>query len=470
MGTIAKHGFHNVIDAIVDKDLCIGCGICAGICPPTVLDMDFNQYGEFIPLEVRTGCLEKCTLCVINCPFWSQEENEDTLGASLYGASPAIDHRPEAGYFLDTFVGYSNVSGQRLAGASGGLTTWFLQKLLRDQHVDRVICVGAATADNRLFEFQIFDSPDDVQKAASSAYYPVEMSEVIQEILRTDARYAITGLPCALKGLRLAMRKNRRLRHRIVVQIGLVCGQTKSTFYADYLAALAGAEVANLQTLRFREKSPDRPVWNHGVKAEWRQDDQLKSNTVTWVEGAGQAWTLDYFKPNACSYCDDIFAELADVVFMDAWLPGYRDNPYGDNLVINRAAFLQPFWEEALNSDEVSLQRIDIEQVIQSQAPVVRNKRKWLAHRLYEAARTGTPVPAKRVPPAPLTSLSERWAFHWPQKMRTVSREKFAALGRNFTQSEFETFLREMDRALLPHRIVTAIRRRAKRIAGRLRS
>jgi len=57
----------------------------------------------------------------------------------------------------------------------------------------------------------------------------------------------------------------------------------------------------------------------------------IKSGTVFWKEGMREVWTNGFFKLNACNFCDDIFAELADVVFMDAWIDPYIYDSKGTN-------------------------------------------------------------------------------------------------------------------------------------------
>ena len=42
------------------------------------------------------------------------------------------------------------------------------------------------------------------------------------------------------------------------------------------------------------------------------------------------------FQVNACNYCDDIFAETADVAFGDGWLPEYKMDWQGTNVVVSR--------------------------------------------------------------------------------------------------------------------------------------
>jgi len=394
--------YRNVCESIVPNDLCIGCGVCAGVCPAHVLTMRFNDFGAYIPVEESEGCLPKCDLCLRVCPFSDQEDNEDTLARAAFAQIPGIQHTPELGYYLDTYVGYSQVDGHRENGSSGGLATWFLETLLTRGIVDKVICVTSNPGNSqKLFRFAVLDSVEAVRNAGRSCYYPVEMSEVIREILSQEGRYVITGLPCFLKGLRLAMRKDARLRRRIVALVGLVCGQAKTRYFAEYLCAACGGDPNSLVEVRFRLKDPERPAQDYAHQFTWKDKGQLISRKIYWTEGIEDIWTHDYFKPNACNFCDDVFAETADVVFMDAWLPQYSRDYRGHSLVINRQEVFKSLWDTALASDEVTLMPLSVTSVIRSQAGQLRQKRAGLSYRLYLAQRAGQSVPRKRVTPSP---------------------------------------------------------------------
>ena len=67
------------------------------------------------------------------------------------------------------------------------------------------------------------------------------------------------------------------------------------------------------------------------------------------------ALLFDYFKLNPCNYCDDVFAELADVVFMDAWLPKYSKDPLGHSLVINRNKAFTFIFNQISKSQDIYL-------------------------------------------------------------------------------------------------------------------
>lgn len=404
----------SVIAGAVEHDLCIGCGLCAALCPDGALAMRWNRYGEYNPVEV-TPCTTECGLCAKVCPFADHDENEDTIGKELYGNVSGIRHRPETGYYLASYVGHSEK--HRPSSASGGMATWLLEALLTEGVVDHVICVAPTGDPERLFAFRIFDTPEDLRTGAGSAYYPVEMSGVIREVLQVPGRYAVTGLPCFIKALRLAGQRNKKLRERIVVTIGLVCGQLKSRHFTDYIAALAGVE-GEVTAVRYRGKSPDQPANNYHYAFTTAGGEERK---IFWNEGISEAWTNRWFTPNACNYCDDVFAECADVTCMDAWLPEYSRDSRGTNLLLVRSPVVQ---EVIARGEGVCLDPIPVERVVQSQRGVVAIKRQHLGYRLYLDTQE---VPKKRVAPERSWDPFLRHEIILKERMRALSRDLWSA-------------------------------------------
>jgi len=399
---------------VVSANLCTGCGLCAALCPEVVLVMQWNRYGEYNPVAV-SPCTTECGLCLKVCPFADSGENEDTIGERLYGAVPGIQHRSETGYYLTSYVGYSEK--HRPTSASGGMATWLLEALLAERIVDHVICVAPTGDPEKLFAFQVFDTAEEVRTGAGSAYYPVEMSGVIRQVLEVPGRYAVTGLPCFLKAVRLAQQRNKKLRERIVVTVGLVCGQLKSRHFTDYIATLARVR-GEVVGVRYRGKSPDQPASNYHYVFTAADGEEQR---IFWNEGISEAWTNRWFTPRACSYCDDVFAECADVTCMDAWLPEYSRDSRGTSLVLVRSPAVREVLERGQG---ISLDSIPVERVIQSQAGVVAIKRQHLACRLYLDPQG---VPEKRVAPERPKNPFLRQEVVLKERMRVLSRDRWGA-------------------------------------------
>ena len=382
---------HNVIDEIVKNDLCIGCGICAGICPHKILEIHENKCGEYVPFETQE-CNSSCSLCLEVCPF-SSDENETQIGAQIYGSLDGSKCLSETGYYLDSYVGYSKEF--RESSASGGMATWLITKMLREEIIDYVICPTSLKNPEKLFHFEIISNVNSVKAASGSVYYPVEMSGIVKKILEIPGHYAVIGLPCFIKALRLAAYKNRKLKERIVFTIGLVCGQMKNKHYTKYITALASAgNSGKLQGVYYRGKSSDKPASNYYFQCI---DDQGLQYKLFWDEGISEAWVNRWFTPNACNYCDDVFAELADIVFMDAWLPEYSRDGRGTNLVLVRSPEILACIQEGIEKKEISANKIPIEKLIESQSEVIDFKRNQFSFRLYTAFHKGQKVPKKRV-------------------------------------------------------------------------
>lgn len=401
--------------------LCVGCGACAGLCPRGGLAMAWTASGEYRP-EAQGECPPSCDLCRAVCPCLDHPEDEDSLAAAIFAGVPGIRHRPETGHYLVGYVGHAE-GGYRARGASGGVASWFLASCLEQGVVDRVICVAPQPESACLFAFTVCDRPEQVRAAAGSAYYPLEMSAVLQAVQRDQHRYALIGLPCFVKALRLAMLNHRQLRERIVLLAGLVCGHLKSTGFAGFLARSLGLTEAEVAGITFRHPLPGKPATDYAVLVTGKNG---RARLGRMAELAPGAWPEGLFKLQACSYCDDVFAELADVTFMDAWLPEYSQDGAGTSLALVRGERAHALLQQGMAEGQLSLQPIGIEQAVASQAGILAQKRSLLAGRLWLADRQGDYRPRKRVP-AQRPGMRERLGLQADELLRVASHQAMRA-------------------------------------------
>ncbi len=386
----------------VRHGVCSGCGVCAGVCPHGALAMCLGELGEYRP--ALAGVCRACGRCAAVCPFADGAADETALGRALYAGAPGVRHTAATGYVLDTFRGAVSDPRARQASASGGLATWLLQGLLADGTVQAVLAVTPVDEPGRLFAYTVCREAAELERARGSCYYPVTLDAALAEVARTPGRYALVGLPCVCRAVRLAQRQSALLRERLACVIGLVCGQMKSRGFTEYVCALAGGDPRTLARVRFRFKDGRRPASDFGFRFGWRGADGRDQEAVYFrSEGIHRVWSDRLFTPLACLVCDDVFAECADAVFMDAWLPGLSGDPRGHSLALVRDARLLPrFAKAAARPGPVALERIGLRDVIRSQQGVLLSKRGGVRERLALFRREGRPVPARRWGPAPL--------------------------------------------------------------------
>lgn len=359
---------------VVTNKWCIGCGVCAGTCPKDILEMKFNDFGEYNPFErnIEQNCAQGCNICYQVCPAHGNSKNETEIGNDNFGNIKNINYNDKIGYYINNFVGYSKVGDHRQNGASGGMATWTLESLLKLDIVDAVACVGKSEEIDKQFEFKLCTTIEELRLCSSSAYYPNEISKIIKYIMENNGRYAIIGLPCVCKAIRLAQDRYPKLKKRIRFVLGLVCGHSVSKSFLEYLVAKSGGNPLNINDFRFRQKDEHLEAKKSFNRYFFKS---TSCNSIT--EGYDQfdfEWGEGHFKPIGCFFCDDIFAECADATFFDAWINSYFKDPKGNNLIIIRNQFLNKLYNK--NSIETHVSKIEINKVLKSQKSAIILKRR----------------------------------------------------------------------------------------------
>lgn len=386
----------NTISEVVERDLCIGCGACAGICPRNHLTMHMGGDGAYAPC-LQGACPANCGVCLRVCPFAVDQVSETQLAEKVFPPEAQLDRHAVLGYCGPAWVGHVAEGAFRAQGASGGLATWLLHELLATGRVDAVACVRPTATPDQLYTYQLCRTSADILTGSRSAYYPVELSSVIQSIRQQEGRVAIIGLPCVCKAVRLLMQVDRRLTARIPYLLGLVCGHTVTRAFTEYLADTHGLNHRTLRCWQSRGKDPAQPASNYYYQGA----DDTRECRISFLPDVAQLWSAKAFTPRPCLLCDDVFAETADLVLMDAWLAPYTQDWRGANIAVSRHAELTAIIEQGRAQQRLELQPLDLTRVEASQAGVVREKRQLLAHRLWVEQQAGRVIPTKRVTPAP---------------------------------------------------------------------
>jgi len=461
----------NVITEVVSNDICCGCGLCAALCPFNAIEMSYDwEKGELIPVLVGQ-CESTCQLCIEVCPSLNHTQNLDYYAKALFANTKGMKYHSYVGYYLSSYVGYSKAKDERKHGASGGMATWFLEMLLSKKIIDGVITIvnESSKEKNQLFRYAILRDIDSVIGASGSKYYPVEMSEVIREVLseKEDNQYAIVVLPCRAYGLRRAMLKMPRLRKKIKYIIGLSCGQLPNRFFTEYCAAISGISFQELGNVNYRSKEGSKRAGNFsfvpstysGIKGKPIFNHPLQYRLLSNC----------YFTHRACLFCDDVFAEVADVVFMDAWLPEYEPDPKGHSLIVIRDSQLDQLFLEGIRQGTCYLKNIPIDCVIKSQKGVIYKKRSLILGRLWYAWLKGYQIPTRRFKASKELYRKNKYIINLQDSVMKNSKLAWSQCRKNSDIKRFQKMMMPYRRKIVLQLYIDRLKRISKDPVGIIR-
>lgn len=461
-----------LVNTVIKGGYCIGCGVCS-IPDQSPFEIVMNDVGQFqarLRPQKQSGDSLRYPITSV-CPFADGNPNEDAIAQALNLNSGVYTNG--IGYALATFAGFVVEGDYREKGSSGGIVTWLLSSLLEEGLVDAVIHVREASgididSDTPMFRMEISRTVEEVRSGAKSRYYPVEMSGVLREVMAKPGIYALVGVPCFVKAVRLLAFQEEVIRERIRYCISLVCGHLKSENFARMLAWDAGIFPAELRSLDFRYKLLNRPANRYAVKFVTRSNEK---KVIPIDDLYGYNWGFGFFKYEACDYCDDIVGETADISIGDAWLPQYVDDPLGTNILVVRNESILRLLRRAVEAGRLQLIPISPRDVVASQDAGIRHRRQGLAYRLYLKQQRGEWVPTKRVQPSKdhLTER-ERKIQHLRIELRNASHKAFVAA---MQKGNWSLFRGTMDPLIAQYRqlyrdsIIKRVRRRLARMLAR---
>lgn len=439
-------------DKIIENDYCTGCGICAAS-TDSPFEMSMNDDGRFVPI-LKDGWTNNQNSPSISpmelCPFSDKTNNETEIGQQLFERYKA-DFDNYTGYTIKNYAGYVNELDFRKKGSSGGMGNWLAYKLLEQGEVDGIIHVKETHSDSsgKIFKYDISYNLEQISYGAKSKYYPVELSEVLKLVRENEGRYALIGIPCFIKGIRLLAKQDPIINERIKYCIGLVCGHLKSDMFAKSIAWQLGIEPSDLETIDFRTKIENKPANEYSVTAFGR-NNQIQSRptrdlyTTNWGQG--------YFRYNACEFCDDVVAETADVTVGDAWLPEYKSDSLGTNVIIVRNPIINGILKESHDTDKIYIEDITSNDIYKSQQSGFRHRREGLAYRLYLKDKVGEWRPQKRVEPSNEITRKRKKIYKLRQEISSAS---FKAYRYAKEKDEFEYFINYMEPIVKKYKRVT---------------
>lgn len=383
------------ITDVVAGGFCVGCGACA------VAD------GGIVMRDTATGTVvadlggaspEALDRASRICPFSDLTPNETDVATRLF-AGEGAEHDSRTGFHTSVLAGSITDQEARTRSSSGGITHWLLQRLLSSGMADGIIHVGAADGEpaGALFAYTISLSAEAAARNRKSHYYATEVATVLRSIRGDGRRYVFVGVPCFVTAARHLAASDPVLSGQLAVFVGLICGHLKSRRFAELMAWQLDVPPDDLAAVDFRVKDAGLPSNRHRFAAQSRASGQWSSAVAAYLYGGN--WGHAFFQLRACDFCDDLFAEAADIAVGDAWLPRFEEDSRGTSIVVSRRRALDALLAEGRADGSLALEPLSLDDAAQSQIGTLRHRREGLSLRLKDAIRAGERVPAKRVAP-----------------------------------------------------------------------
>ena len=337
------------------------------------------KKGRYVPRLAKGRC-NRCGLCYEACPGHSVDF--ERLNADLLGDIP---EDTALGRYLGCYVGHALDEGVRYSGASGGLVSSLLVFALEEGLIDGALVTRMRRDDPLKPEPFVARTREDILSAARSKYCPVAANTALQEILESDDRIAVVGLPCHIQGICKAEQRIPKLAKQIRYRISLACSLNFSFRGTERFLKSLGIRPQSVAAFEYRGRG-----WPGSVLI------RLKDGTARVVPYAECYRQLGPYSLRRCTLCSDMLGELSDLTCGDAWVPEIkRTDKVGSSFAVSRTAEAEELLEYAASKGAIELSELDLKDLLASQGYALFKKRKLQA-RMRLCRLVGQRIPEYR--------------------------------------------------------------------------
>jgi coenzyme F420 hydrogenase subunit beta len=312
------------IGEVVEKGLCVGCGVCAIVCHSKAIRIIRDETkGVYSPVVVKERC-DKCGLCLTVCfgikPY-EMQLIKNNWEDSLVGA------------FLNCYVGHACDNKVRYYSSSGGIVTALSLFLLENGIVDGILATRMSGKNPLVPDPFIARTRSEVLLAAKSKYCPVPLGIGLKSIRNEKGKYALVGLPCHIFGARRAEALDPKLAAKITLHLGIFCAGTPNFLATDYILRRHRISKEQIIGIEYRGEG-----WPGSMTIKFRKQARGSIGQRNLRMPYPRYWEgIDHlFHFHRCTLCDDKFNTSADVSCGDAWLKEFQKDKLGTSLIITR--------------------------------------------------------------------------------------------------------------------------------------
>lgn len=367
----------DVIEQAVSADLCVGCGLCAGMFKKPAAQMEINPGGFARPCKVRTLERGEDRELAAVCPGMRLEHvARDETFHELWG--PVV--RSEVGHAID--------SDTHHRGSSGGALSALAVYLLESGKVDGVLHTAASAEDPFKNVAQISKSREDVLRAAGSRYAPASPLAALDACMAQPGKFAFIGKPCEVAALRALGRQRAEVAEKFSYFLSFMCAGTPAVSGTHAVVRAMGLEPKDVAQFRYRGNG-----WPGKARAETADGRAAEMDYE-------QSWgtILNRHLQFRCKICPDGTGEFADVTCADAWDADEKGYPIftegkGRSLVLSRNSDGLRLIDDAKTAGYLAAEPMAVERIATIQ-PYQAERKRMLSARLFglKCALKETPI------------------------------------------------------------------------------
>lgn len=331
------------------------------------VEMLIDGFQKLLSDEIHIkSCIEKNYDAVIKSSFQNIElikaviddriRDRDKKDGLLY-----LD-RPERymGNYIACRKGYACQEEIRKNAASGGMVTAFLCYLLDAGKIDGAWVTKSSIEDGKLgYKTYIAVTKEEICEASSSIYMDMPLLGHLNQLEQFDGRLAVVLCPCMMEAFNRILEKDQSLKKKIVMKLGLYCSGNHSD----------KATLLSLEKSRIPLEGAERLYYRRG---HWRG-----MSTVIYKDGRERNFPYTktictyknayFFEKNRCMFCQDHYANTADISFGDIWLKEMKKNPIKHTSCVIRNQKAMLLFEEAVNTGWIQADHISTREILKSQ-------------------------------------------------------------------------------------------------------
>lgn len=367
------------IESVVKRNLCVGCGTCAGMFDPPAAKIELSSDGYNRPRQLRTLSAAERAEFVQVCP-----------GISIAHGDRGPSHHSLWGPLKAASTGYATDPETRYKGSSGGGISALAIHLLESGTVRGVLHIAPSRFDPFNNIPQISRSRADVLAAAGSRYAPASPLERIDVCLREPGAFAFIGKPCDVAALRSLARIRPEVASKFTYMISFMCAGTPGMRGTEGVIKKLGFEPHEIVNFRYRGNG-----WPGMARAE-TADGRFAEMDYDSSWGT----ILNRHLQFRCKICPDGTGEFADVTCADAWHGDEKGYPVfietdGRSMVLARTAAGVELVRQACAAGVIETEALDVAGIERMQPYQADRKRAVLA-RLIGLIAALKPIPRFR--------------------------------------------------------------------------